>query len=268
MQIALSSLFLLLLILPGIIFRYFYRKGFWKSPVALSSFFNEFLYGIAFSLVIHLFIYKTILLLGYSYNFYIVISILAGNISDNNLLDISCNIRSFFDEILIYFLSIFLFSTILGLFLHSVIRELKLDLKFKIFRFKNDWYYAFYGEKSIIDNLENKSFIEKLLISRKNIDKALNKLYIFISVVVVIGEKQVLYKGTLQNFYFDNKGNLDRIVLGDVIRRNLEHDQDKLEELKIENPFYRVQGDTLVINYRDIKTLNLDYRFFIEEEMT
>ena len=54
MNVALPALAVLLLILPGILITYTYRKGFsWRSPIRLGSLQNELGLGIVFALSLH-----------------------------------------------------------------------------------------------------------------------------------------------------------------------------------------------------------------------
>lgn len=269
MNIALSSLLLILLILPGIIIRYFCRRGFWKSPVSLSSPSNEIFYGIIFSLCLHFLIYRIICITKFNYDFNIILAVMTGTINTTSITYISENIHTHFTIILFYFIIINLLSMILGITLNITVRFLKLDLKFKLFRFNNEWFYILSGEESIISEIQDNKLLQKLKLSIKRIDTILDTTNVCISAIVDHNSNQYIYWGYVSNFYFNKKGELDRIFLKNTHRRNLNNDKE--DNTKTTRPpndkrFYKIHGDFVIFKYSDLKTLNVHYLYLYEDQ--
>lgn len=80
--------------------------------------------------------------------------------------------------------------------------------------------------------------------------------FITVSALVDIGGEAILFTGLLQNFYLDPEGQLDRVVLSQVMRRPLAADKGSTGEAQ---RFYPVDGDYFVLRYCDAITLNVEY---------
>ena len=87
---------------------------------------------------------------------------------------------------------IYALSYILGKLINWIFIKLELD-RFKIFRFDNPWYYLFKGYD--LENINRNGFI-----------------VIIISAVIEIAGQGYLYRGELEDFYFDKEGNLERFI--------------------------------------------------------
>ncbi|MDC7219136.1 MAG: hypothetical protein PQJ59_04290 [Spirochaetales bacterium] len=276
MQLALSSLLVLLIILPGILFRYFYRKGFWTCPVYLSHLTNEILYGVIFSIVLHSLFYHVILSKSeYSYDFYILLSLVSGNVDEGNIQFISRNIKDYFFVILRYFTVINISSAALGLAVHSFVRELKLDLKIPFLRFNNEWYYLLRGESWVISDLNELKFLKRLFSNISTINYYLRKIYPEVSVVIEQSGESFLYNGIVEDFNYSKDGLLEKIIMTYSSRRKLSDDgtnrtsTDKTtskKESRSDDRYYPIEGEYLIINYCDIKTLNINYKFIFDDK--
>lgn len=126
----------------------------------------------------------------------------------------------------------------------KIVRILKLDRKFRLFRFSNDWHYLLSGEfldfPEVPDNPEEVSF--KLVNALTN-----------------VGGKQMIYIGELIHFTLSDEGGLENIVLKDAKRRLLEDDL-------LENRYYEIPGRYITIPYKTI--ININIRYFYLEEVT
>jgi hypothetical protein len=126
----------------------------------------------------------------------------------------------------------------------KAVRMLKLDRKFKLFRFTNDWHYLLSGEfldfPEVPDDPEEVSF------------KLVNAL-------TEVGGLQMIYIGELIHFTLSDQGGLENIVLKDAKRRLL---QDDLSE----NRYYDIPGRYITIPYKTI--ININIRYFYLEEVT
>lgn len=87
--------------------------------------------------------------------------------------------------------------------------------------------------------------------------------FVVVSAIVDVARQPILYRGVLEDFFFDENGQLDRLVLSKVMRRPLigadKPSGDELDKKSMENRFYQIDGDTFIIRYADTITLNIQY---------
>lgn len=84
---------------------------------------------------------------------------------------------------------------------------------------------------------------------------------ISVSAVVDLAGTPVLYTGFLDDFYLDEDGVLDRMILQGVTRRPFDADKTTasgLDSSSLER-FYTVDGDYFVLRYSEAITLNIEY---------
>lgn len=176
-----------------------------------------------------------------------------------------------------YFVSLYVFSFILGRGLLWMIRYWKLDHEWMVVRLEDQWFYLLRGE--IFRFREFKRFLPK------NVPPISGT---YISVVVAQSGTDYLYKGFLWDFHLDRDGNLDRLVLHHAIRsefspaekkatrdRNgadtekegsvtalparVKAEADKLRISEAEWKFQRVSSQLFTLRYADCKTLACTY---------
>lgn len=82
-----------------------------------------------------------------------------------------------------------------------------------------------------------------------------------ISAIIEVAKDAVLYVGVLDDFFFDSEGKLDRLILQGVVRRPLSADKNTAspDAAAGDERFYDVDGDSFVLRYEDVKTLNVQY---------
>ena len=126
----------------------------------------------------------------------------------------------------------------------KVIRTFKLDRKYKLFRFSNDWNYLLSGEfldfPEVPDKPEEVSF----------------KL---VNVLTSTGGQQIIYIGELIHFTLSDEGGLDNIVLKDAKRRLLQDDQS-------DDRYYEIPGRYMTIPYKTV--ININIRYFYLADVT
>lgn len=85
--------------------------------------------------------------------------------------------------------------------------------------------------------------------------------FISISAIVNVAGEPFLYNGVLDEFFVDSEGNLDRLVLEQVMRRPMAADKaTDSKDAGIAAPrFYQVDGDYFVLRYSEAITLNIQY---------
>jgi hypothetical protein len=74
-----------------------------------------------------------------------------------------------------------------------------------------------------------------------------------------------LYIGVIADFFFDKSGDLDRVLLRLVDRRQLADDQKPVSETDADDRYYHIEGDYFVLRYSEMTTINIDYIFVTPE---
>lgn len=239
MNIAFPAFFLLILIIPGFIFLNSYERientSIERKPFDISS-------SIAFfyALIIHaLFIKFVIPLWGYNVNYDICIKLITGvkSLSQDELQIIQSSISI----IALYFFAIFSLSFLFGKIFQKIIFFFN-PYKSSKLSFNTPWYYELKGKLSATN------------------DAQLIKL----SCLVDSKDLSFLYYGILEDFYLDSHGQLDRIVLSDSSRREIQADNPS-SETSDDARFYEIKGDRLILKYEDIKNINIEYIYISEE---
>ncbi|WP_077037488.1 hypothetical protein [Pelomonas sp. KK5] len=77
--------------------------------------------------------------------------------------------------------------------------------------------------------------------------------------IVSVAGQPVLFKGVLNDFYFKSDGSLDRLILEETMRRPLAKDKGSADAVEDIDRFYPVDGDSFVIQYDQVITLNIQY---------
>ena len=145
-----------------------------------------------------------------------------------------------------YFFTILLFAYVAPAIARRCIIRFRLDHRDSaigsLLRFNHaPWYYLLTGADFDKDN-------EPDLIS--------------VAAIVDAAGVATLYTGVLEDFFFDQDGALDRVVLSNVARRQLVSDKSPVtngSEEPAQQRFYSVDGDYFVLRYSEAITLNIQY---------
>ncbi|WP_425077297.1 hypothetical protein [Psychroserpens sp. S379A] len=267
--------FFISIIIPGILFRRFFFYGEFskqfntKDPV-LHSIFLGIIPGIVVQLISFI-IYN--LSLGFDSSFLDVFTIFRDITSDgsNGTQEATKNfINNHIITFFLYSIFVFALASFLGWISSRIIRVRKWDKKFKLFRFKNQWYYIFSGEV-----LNMKKFQEAHLVSFKNNKgKEQDTLMTYADILVSVSDqndRKELYTGYVVDYDLksDDISQLDKIYLIDTHRYKKKDKvyDDKGKEVKPKkdkNPTQsrnrlKVPGDIFVLNAKNIVNLNLTY---------
>jgi hypothetical protein len=237
---AVSTLFLFLFILPGITFKRAYLSSVFSRKLKFSGILDEVFWALFPSIIMHMLSYCLILvadsILHFDFDLRRVLSIAL--LQQNN----EAGYADIFIAYLLYCSFVMTVSFFAGHASRKVVRLLKFDRKFKLFRFTNDWHYLLSGEfldfPEVPDHPEEVSF------------KLVNAL-------TSVGTQQMIYIGELIHFTLSDEGGLENIVLKDAKRRLL---QDDLSE----NRYYEIPGRYITIPYKTIVNINIRY-FYLEE---
>lgn len=266
MNVAFPALLIFALILPGSVCRYSYARGpwGWANPTSMRTISDELAYSVIIAVGLHVCWLELASLLGYQVDSTSLLALLTGHFGQNSTLFASAvaSIADHKGRIATYFLSLYVGSAFLGWSAHWLVRTLHLDHRAAVLRFENRWWYLLTGEILAIED----GYLEEQLPDG-----------VYASAVVELGKEAFLYWGIVEDFAFDESGELDRFVLSLAHRRRLANDRspeemravtdfDSAGALPIDGRFYEVRGDFLIIRYSDIRTLNLDY-FWLDEDV-
>lgn len=242
MNIAFTTIIIFIILAPGFLSRIAYNSS--KLSVANSNknIVNELTFSIIPALIFQI---VGIFLVDKLSNYYVDFELLGNLILGNNEGD---DIKLSFKKIeeykyLIFGYNIIIFSIafICGYLSRKIIRYLKLDRSIRYLRFSNKWHYIFTGEcldfPDVPDNYED-------------IDEKI------VNVLCKVNGKNILYTGTLFNYYINSNGDLEAIHLKYPIRRMLDSDN----EIDYSKKYYEIESRYLVIPDNDI--ININFRYF------
>lgn len=117
------------------------------------------------------------------------------------------------------------------------IKATRLDGTFEFLRLENKRYYLFGGHDWKEGDPEG----------------------VVVAATIELANKGYLYLGVLDSFGFDNDGKLDYLILSSAARRDIGQDKPSTENDESDGRFYTIDGDSLVLKYDQIKTLNIQY---------
>lgn len=265
-------LIIILVYLPGYLFRKFYFSGEftkqfsikeWARNIGVNSFLGLFIHALVF-IVIHIWFDESFeescnhFFNNPNYNL-TAENILKGNI---NYFILNKNDGYF---LISYFTAISLFSIPFAYLIYQIVRLAKLDRKFSLFRFNNYWNYYFRGE--IIDFKDFK-YLKEI--------KSGKYWYTECDIVTqtLSGEKKMI-SGIIRQYTIDESGKLQNIYLSHAKKwSSREPDPENIEDFKNLNSKNRVsyqksiEGDCFIVPYSTILELNLNYRMVQKLQIT
>ena len=254
MSIAVSSLILFFLIIPGLAFRRTYFSEEFSKQYVKESFFGIFISSFIPSICFH---FIGFLIFGFYLkliNLDVFFDILKLNPSPASIK----NISESFNWIITYNGSLIVLSSFIGALLKNFVRTCKLDRKYKFFRYQNHWHYILTGE-----------FFD---FPRANIDLDKSSVedieFVFVDALIEINDSSYLYDGILVDYELSNDGGLDFIIIKSAERRKIQADREFGEDgNRLDNTdlYYPISGHMLILKYSEIKNLNFSY-YKLQEE--
>lgn len=243
MNVALPALIVFFLLLPGFIFRTNLKRA-ERASLDFSPFGQLVAEGILWALVLH-FSWLGLSHLVFERDFAPVVLLKLLSSAPTPQAEAIEAVGSQFNWIAAYFSTLIAVSFVLPQAVRHIISRYRLDradaILSRLFRFHQaPWYYLLTGA-------DFKSGEEPDLI--------------FVSAIVEVGKSAVLYVGVLDEFYVDADGQLDRLVLQNVVRRPIEADKEQggSDANTADNRFYDIDGDSFVLRYSEAITLNIQY---------
>jgi hypothetical protein len=234
--LALSTLSLFLFFLPGITFKRAYLSSVFSRKLKFSGLLDEVFWAVFPSIIMHFIAFGVLRLaavvFGFDFDFTPLFDVLVRNANYYEALHIY----------LYYCIAVIGVAFCAGHGSRRIVRVLKLDRRFRIFRFSNDWHYLLSGEfldfPEVPDHPDDVSF----------------KL---VNVLTQVGSETLIYVGELIHFTLSDEGGLDTVVLKDARRRLLKDDS-------VEGRYYDIPGRYITIPYKTIININIRY-FYLEE---
>ncbi len=274
MNLAFSALLVVLLATPGALFLGAYRRGFNDKPHQTSTFqTNLFLY-LLFALPLH-----ALGVAGYLLGAWLVrllrqgsptsfplsggdvLTLLVGTNAPDyaaSLARLEANLGTLF----IYTLCLFLLAVGIGLGMHRFVRAQALDLRFPIINPQGTYWALFSADQR---RLSRSRYIAHPVEGRESDAPD----FILVTVGVEQGDEAYLYWGILLDYALGSGNRLERLVLGDAQRRALASDLSRGDERaapQYDARFYPILGDSLVIEYNHVKTMNVQYVYLLEQD--
>ena len=226
MNLAFPALCILLLALPGILFRKAFARAALpmplmsgsskhrvnKYPVSIRPFTEEISISLVWTILLHvlwLIIWSIPCLAQFMPNFDDAAVIVhgPGGLNSGYYADAIHRLVEKRVWIATYFMTLYAVSFLLGRFTLWIVRDFNLDHSWMMVRLDDQWFYFLNGE--IFKFSEFKQFFQGPVPKISGT---------YVSVVVTQSDADYLYKGFLWDFHLDRDGGLDRLVLHHAIR--------------------------------------------------
>ena len=251
MNVAFPALLIFVLVLPGIILRYTYTRGFWRwlSPTSVGSLPDEIAYSVTFAIGLHLLwgpITAWFASLEIDPHSILVLLIGSYGHDDKFFEPAVTSVSEHPFAVVFYLLSLYLMAAGLGYGAHFLVRKYKLDRKTHILRFRNEWYYLLTGEVLEFKEVQGTASSGDA-----------SNVHVYLSAVVDLSAASYLYRGVVTGFWFDRSGNLDKIQLILAHRRLLSDDKNASSDDS--DRYYDIEGNYFILRYAETKTINLYY---------
>lgn len=246
MNIALATLFLLVLLYPGFIFRRFYYTEEFSREYFKQTITDLLVAAILPSTLLHIAGYFLLIRHRYVIDIATIGTLLSGTSDGTKVTAAFQNIYANAGKIVIYFIAISIVAALAGLAAKYIVRKLKLDRKFKLFRFQNEWHYIFSGE--ILDFPRVPGDASDISIR-------------YIDALVKSDQGTIIYTGILADYVLSQDGGIDRIYLTNVKRRYLRDDKMNQPQENSDNDerYYYLPGQFFIIPYAQVINLHITY---------
>ena len=220
MNIAFPALLVFLLALPGSILRYSYREWGWRFPVFRLPLGEEIAKSLFSAAILNALWCGLVQLFGYKVVFRDVLILLVGgtglppNVFEQRLTAIADHIG----PIAIYFGSLYVAAGLIGLGARTIVRGLRMDLRWPLVRFDNFWHYALNAELPLFE--ENREAYARIAgVSVDSLPE--QEVVVRLSCIVNHGSNSFVYEGTPFDYFFDRSGSLEKIIVRDVTYEKL-----------------------------------------------
>lgn len=237
MNLAVPAIFLFAVLLPGLIFRRSYNRGFLTTPPP-GLLAEEIARSPVPAGILHFLWVWMSSGIGHPVDIKAALALVLANFGPNN---------SFFDaaldsvachrlEVSIYFFSICLGALLTGYLCHWIVWKPRLDLRVPFLRSTDYWFYLFRGE--LLERSDSAPIAA-----------------VIVSAVVLAGSEPIIYRGVFRH-YTGRGGQLEEIWLEGAERRRFSDDNPTDPNSEV---YYKIPGEVLILRAADIRTINLSY---------
>lgn len=229
-----TVIFIVLLIVPGVFFKRFYFQGEFTKQFGSGTFADRFITSIFWGLFV-----QAITFLLFSTALDLRLETLTPTIT-GAYKDLTDNKIPNFARYNLWLLFSYLCMSIavpvvLGTLLHKIVRALKIDTKFLVFRFSNQWNYYFKGD--ILASSDFKSTRTGKVLSTS------------VDVIMDGGtDKPKMFTGILAQYVISKTGELETLFLTNAQRWS-----------ETTKSFKTIPGDMMIIPYNRVIDLNVRY---------
>ena len=243
MNLVFISVLIFILVLPGIAFRFAYYTYPFARRAASPDILGTIVWSIVPALTVHFLAIITLsAFFDVRFNFEHLGYLLLSVNTATEIKSVFLNIERHLPDIFLYVFTLCLVCAFCGRLVNYLVRKFALDTKYTAFRFSNKWYYILTGKALDFNFIPGRS---------SDVD------IVFVDVLCVIGNEKMLYMGQIQDYYLDDKGELDAITLASPIIR---------KQLSKEEPVINTISSNLIyIPFKSIVNLNVRY-FKLEEQ--
>ena len=245
MNIALATLFLLILLYPGFIFRRFYYTEEFSREYFKETITDLLVAAILPSVLLHIIGYYLFISHRFNIDIATIGTLLSGTSDGTKVTAAFQSIYTNAGKIVIYFIGISFIAGTAGLIAKYIVRKTKLDRKLKLFRFQNEWHYIFSGE--ILDYPRVPGDAADISIR-------------YIDALIRSNEGTIIYTGILADYVLSKDGGIDRIYLTNVKRRYLKDDKaGTAVTADADGRYYKLPGQFFIIPYSQVINLHITY---------
>lgn len=235
-----SFAYIVILIVPGIIFKRFFFQGAFSGQFNTGIFADRIITSLFWGIlvqIISILTFSRIINVSYQ-DWRVMLQNLYRNIVNNKLPNVTPDQLL---NVLFYAVYSVVLAAALGFFFFKIIRLLSLDLKFPAFRFLNQWHYYFKGE--ILRTPEFKMTGRGKVLSTE-VDLMLKDN----------DGKSNLFSGLLTQYTLNTKNELDTIYLTGASRFS-----QSLPGMK------QIPGDIFIIPFSTVQNMNIRYNFQVRQ---
>ena len=235
-----SFAYIVILIVPGIIFKRFFFQGAFAGQFNSGLFADRIITSLFWGILVQIISVLTFSrILNVSYlDFRLMLKKLYEQIVQNRLPEVTSEQLL---NVLFYAIYSVAISAILGFFLFRIIRWFGLDIRFPAFRFLNQWHYYFKGE--ILRTQEFRQTNRGRVLSTE-VDLMLKD----------DNGKSNLFCGLLTQYTLNSKNELESIYLTAATRFS--------QSLNVMKP---IPGDIFIIPFATVQNMNIRYNFQVRQ---
>ncbi|MEO5911056.1 MAG: hypothetical protein ABIP95_09230 [Pelobium sp.] len=236
-----SIAYIVILIVPGIIFKRFYFQGAFSKQFNSGLFADRIITSLFWGIlvqIISLISFSRFINIKYV-DFKTRLLIFYTDVLSNQLPNLS--LSQLLNTLFYALYSVFL-AAVLGFLFFKIVRSLKLDINLPAFRFNNHWHYYFKGEilqtKEFSGNSRGKVISTEVDVMLKDDDGKSN-----------------LFSGLLTQYTLNHQNELESLYLTGSTRYS-----QTLGEVKA------IPGDMFIIPYTTVQNLNIRYNFQVKKK--